>query len=249
LQNQTEYSEARGYNLGIARELGIPAAITFNQLLFWQARAKGDWFYKSYDEMIEELPLSVSTLRRAYDILREAGYIETDLRKVNGAPTMHVRICRIAIMQSVNLTETNESVNLTETNNNKTPIKNDITTTDSKQIEELYELYLNRFIIPTRLKGKFDMTTAAGAAEALTAARARYKLSPKRREAIKHRLKDAGYKLVGAAIVGFSREPWYLGENDRGWIADLQTYICRSYEIIEKGADLYEAQNKERTGR
>lgn len=246
MQNQTEYSEARGYNLGIARELGLPAAIVFNQLLFWQARAKGDWFYKSYDEMTGELPVSVSTLRRAYDILREGGYIETDLRKVNGAPTMHVRICRIAIMQSVNLTETNESVNLTETNNNKTHNKKtDDYPGQAEHIEAIYTTYLKRFIIPTRLKNKgYDMSTADGQAVALDAARTRYKLTPKRREAIKRRLKDAGYQLVGAAVMGFSREPWYLGENDRGWIADLEMYICRSYEIIEKGAELYEAQKK-----
>ncbi len=67
----------------------------------------------------------------------------------------------------------------------------------------------------------------------------RYKLTPKRAAIIDRRIKDAGYNMVCAAIVGYSKDDFYTGGGNRGWFADLE-FICRSYENVEKGAGLYE---------
>jgi hypothetical protein len=246
LENQKQYSEARGYNLGLARELGLPAAVLYNQLIFWDGRSKEEWFYKSYDELLDELPLSKSTLQRSREILEKAEYVETAVRKVNGTPKLHWRISRIATFHMVNLT-TSDMVNLTTSiNNNKEDNKTqntDLLAPDSaQQIQDAYRLYLKQFIIPTKLTDEKYSSYAPD--RLLIAAENRYKLSPKRRDAIKRRLADAGYKKLAAAIIGYSRSPWHMGDNDRHWIADLEIFICRNYENVERGADLYMQQKQ-----
>lgn len=238
-----EYSESRGYNLGIAREVGLAEAVVFNQLMFWQGvKGHGVWFYKSYAEMVQELPLSERTIRNAYDKLKRSGYIETKRQKVNGTPTLHFRICKNVRMEPAKSADTKEPANITETINNKTPIKNihSAASDDSKatalahHVHAIYELYLKCFKLPPNA----DLTDLS----LIEKAKKRYKLTPARRDAIERRLKDAGFNMLRAAIVGYSREPWYQGENDRGWTADLQKFICRSYEKVEEGANKYESQ-------
>lgn len=104
---------------------------------------------------------------------------------------------------------------------------------DTTDIREVYQLYLKCF----KLSDEDGVTT-------LEQAEKRYRLTDGRRAAIRRRLKDAGKKMLMAAIVGYSREPWYKGDNDRSWTADLEKFICRSYEKVEEGANKYEAQSK-----
>lgn len=66
-----------------------------------------------------------------------------------------------------------------------------------------------------------------------------YKLTPKRRAKINARLKDAGYKMLAQAIENTASTPFYTGDNDRGWKADLD-FITRSYEQVEKLSNLKE---------
>lgn len=69
----------------------------------------------------------------------------------------------------------------------------------------------------------------------------RYKLTKKRIAKIEARLKDAGAEMLKKAIDNASQDYFYRGENDRGWIADID-YITRSYEIVEKLANLQPAR-------
>jgi len=66
---------------------------------------------------------------------------------------------------------------------------------------------------------------------------AAYKLTPKRRAKLSARLKDAGKDMLLAAIDATANAPFYRGDNDRGWIADLD-FIVRSYEQVERLASL-----------
>ena len=59
------------------------------------------------------------------------------------------------------------------------------------------------------------------------------KLSPKRKQSIRSRIKDFGVDGCKQAIDGMMRDRFYRGENDRGWKADLD-YIFRNFEITEK---------------
>ena len=69
------------------------AALLLSQMLYWSERTKDPdgWFYKSAKEWEAELGISGYKLTRATKQLGEAG-VETTLRKVNGAPTLHYRI-------------------------------------------------------------------------------------------------------------------------------------------------------------
>ncbi len=63
-----------------------------------------------------------------------------------------------------------------------------------------------------------------------------YKLTTKRKLKIKARLKDCGFSLIESAIKNLSSSAWHRGDNDRGWVADLD-FILRSYEQVEKWAN------------
>lgn len=130
--------------------------------------------------------------------------------------------------------------------NNKTNNKDNNTTSSDEAADshtttdvlEVYRLYLTRFKVADWQEGT-RLTP-----EQLSKAERRYRLTDGRRAAIRRRLKDAGKRMLMAAIVGYSREPWYTGENDRQWTADLEKFICRSYEKVEEGANKYESQSK-----
>lgn len=127
------------------------------------------------------------------------------------------------------------------THNTKTNTKKNIDTSSAEaddshtttDVLEVYRLYLKCF----KLSDEDNVTTVEQAEK-------RYRLTDGRRAAIRRRLKDAGKKMLMAAIVGYSREPWYTGDNDRSWTADLEKFICRSYEKVEEGANKYAAQKR-----
>lgn len=67
-------------------------AAVLSQLVFWSStKAKGDWFYKSNDELAEELSLSVDQIRNSVRQIKSklGSVVSTKLKKANGVPTMH----------------------------------------------------------------------------------------------------------------------------------------------------------------
>jgi hypothetical protein len=70
-----------------------------------------------------------------------------------------------------------------------------------------------------------------------------YKLTDKRKTKLKLRLKDAGVDMLKQAITNVADEPFYNGDNERGWKADLD-FIIRSYEQVERLSQLHEKQGK-----
>lgn len=86
----------QGYNTEIAKELSLSAAVLYNQLAFWSDKGKRDdgWVYKKHSELAEELAISEKVIMLSYQKLEEAGYIETMLAKVSGAPVKHFRLRR-----------------------------------------------------------------------------------------------------------------------------------------------------------
>lgn len=73
--------------------------------------------------------------------------------------------------------------------------------------------------------------------EAFKQTSGRYKLTDKRRLKLKARLRDAGKDMLLSAIDNTAASDWHMGDNDRGWRADLD-YIIRSYEQVERLANL-----------
>lgn len=134
-----------------------------------------------------------------------------------------------------NNTSKNISFNITKNGKNPEEIEGTEEYAHAKRITYVYELYLKWFKMTDGLT--------------LDDAKARYKLTDNRRAAIVRRLKDCGFKMLCAAIVGYGREEWtHKGKGNRpDWEADLEKYICRKYEIVEDGANKYEQQQKSGT--
>ena len=60
-----------------------------------------------------------------------------------------------------------------------------------------------------------------------------YKLTRSRKQKISARLKDAGADMLMKAIKNTAGSEFHNGDNDRGWVADLD-FIIRSYEQVER---------------
>lgn len=113
-----------GFEYDLALQVGVNAAVVYNELLFWSTKKgarKDGWIYKTYEEMCDRLPLSESTIRRSYKKLAEANLITTKIMRLDGTPVLHYKLTE---SETVKLTETKETVKLTESiytvNNHKT---------------------------------------------------------------------------------------------------------------------------------
>ena len=71
----------------------IKGALLLSQIVYWSDKARHDgWFFKSYDEWFEETCLTHHEVARTVQKMKEAGYLETALKKANGTPTLHYRL-------------------------------------------------------------------------------------------------------------------------------------------------------------
>lgn len=86
---------------------------------------------------------------------------------------------------------------------------------DSSKIQKIYDIFLQKFNKSPNM----------------------FKLTPMRRAKIQARLTDAGEEMLTKAIENTANSPFHMGENDRGWKADLD-FIVRSYEQVEKLANM-----------
>ncbi|WP_145454890.1 conserved phage C-terminal domain-containing protein [Staphylococcus pettenkoferi] len=71
-----------------------PSAALLNQMIYWSDRTSREdgFFYKSYNDWYEELHLTEYQVRRATNKLKSFGFVETSLKKANGAPTLHYKV-------------------------------------------------------------------------------------------------------------------------------------------------------------
>lgn len=71
-----------------------PSAALLNQMIYWSDRSsrKDGYFYKSYNDWYEELHLTEYQVRRATKKLKSFGFVDTALKKANGAPTLHYKV-------------------------------------------------------------------------------------------------------------------------------------------------------------
>lgn len=106
-------SRSISFDKDLADKIGINAAIVYNELSFWNGRGKREdgWVYKTYREMTERLPLSQSTIQRAYKALEAQGFLETKVMKVGETPMLHYKLTKSDI---VKLTISREPVKLTK---------------------------------------------------------------------------------------------------------------------------------------
>lgn len=81
----------------------IESALFLSQLLFWSDKTTNDgWIYKSYREWKEEIHITRYALDQARKALEGFGILETQLKKVNGGPTVHYRLNIEAFVEQFN---------------------------------------------------------------------------------------------------------------------------------------------------
>jgi len=90
--------------LGLPRQFlfltgDVISALLLSQLVYWSERCTnpGGWVYKSEADWRNELNLKRRAMERARRDLKRLGLIETTLRKANGSPTTHYRVCHEAL--------------------------------------------------------------------------------------------------------------------------------------------------------
>lgn len=121
--SELQYEQTRSFNVGIAQEVSIEAALIYDDLAYAQRNFGNGWFYRSYEMLEKRFPfMKERTMRTNIKKLVDAGYIRTKIMKVDGVPTCHYQICRIL---SAKIAETMESAKFAESiyNNYKTTIK------------------------------------------------------------------------------------------------------------------------------
>jgi hypothetical protein len=72
----------------------IDCALFLSQLLYWsdKGKRKDGFIYKTYSEWEKEICLNEYKARKAANILKAKGILETKLKKANGSPTVHYRL-------------------------------------------------------------------------------------------------------------------------------------------------------------
>lgn len=176
-----DYNQTRSFNLGIARELSIEAALVFDELSFnSQTFAGGDgWFYRPYAKLMERLPIKEAALRRAVKELKDAGYVAAKVAKVDGVPMNHFRILRNLRMETAKI-EVSETAKVEVSYNDK-------------QLEE------------TTKKGAYDFLQ-----ELIAIINPKEKPTFDRERKLIGRLKDYTRDEVRAAARAFSQSQWHI---------------------------------------
>lgn len=195
----------------------------FEVLLLLADKNKAEWSGGLY-QLTGFTGVKKDALYKAVKRLENAKMIT---RRVNSKYTVY-RICKWADFQgsetsSVNAeyTESKNKVK-TEYNSNKNKelrIKNN----SNVEIQSIYDHYIEAF-----RKNKNQ-----------------YRLTNSRKSKIQARLADAGKDMLILAIDNTADSKFHMGDNDRGWRADLD-FIIRSYEQTEKLANMAEQNSKDK---
>ena len=109
-----------GYRPEVAKKLGsIEAAVLIENLIFWSKRSKSKdgWFYKDKNEIEDETLLNRYQQDKGRGILSREKWIETKIKKANGAPTLHYKV-NIQLLTGVSISngkaETSDSKSETQ---------------------------------------------------------------------------------------------------------------------------------------
>lgn len=81
----------------------LTTAILLNQIVFYsdKSKRKDGFFYKTYKEWEEEICLTERQVRYSTKKLISYGYVETALKKANGAPTVHYKLDFDKLLDSI----------------------------------------------------------------------------------------------------------------------------------------------------
>lgn len=198
-------------------------------VVYWFERMKDGYCRASNGTIAKILSSNSNSVNNSLARLRSQGHVHCEYDHNNH---------RIAILTLHHLRKGGTSNEVGGDTSNDEHIKKNIdkekyTSSEKEQASDLHRLYVLHYkTLPTleRIHHQDDDLKRQKFEQDLT----KYRLTPKRLDKIVVRLRDCGYDMCAKAIVNSAKNPWNLGENDRGWTADLIDYIFRSYEQTEK---------------
>uniref|UniRef100_A0A7C5V475 Uncharacterized protein n=1 Tax=Caldicellulosiruptor owensensis TaxID=55205 RepID=A0A7C5V475_9FIRM len=123
----------------------MTAGIALGQIVYWFLPARDGssklkifregkmWLAKSYEGLANEVKLTVKQVRRAINVLKNKGYIETKVWKFKGAPTTHIWLNIDKLLNDMKKIDTDIDVEIEHLDNIETEYK---LLQHTKQIEE-----------------------------------------------------------------------------------------------------------------
>lgn len=207
--------------------------------VYWLERLRDGRCYASNATIGKIVGASASGVNNALNRLRKQGYIECQYDDKNQ------RLGIITLVQMKRGTS-NELGGVPQTSYIGNKKESKISSETLEQVTKIYKLWCIYMIVDPELRS--DGTPDARSA-ALLAATKSFRLTPKRRDAVARRLKDAGYDQLVRAIKSISQSPFHRdGIDNRGeegtWKATLE-WLCHSYEKVEEWANKYPTNKTE----
>lgn len=207
--------------------------------IYWLERLRDGRCYASNATIGKIVGSSASGVNNSLNRLRGQGYIQCTYNDKNQ------RTGIITLVQMKRGTS-NEAGGVPEMSNIGNKKESKISSETLEQVTKIYKLWCIYMIVDPELRshGTTDSRSAA-----LAEATKRYRLTPKRRDAVARRLNDAGYEQLVRAIKSISQSPFHRdGIDNRGeegtWKATLE-WLCGSYEKVEEWANKYPTKTEE----
>lgn len=142
----------------------------------------------------------------------------------NNVDTTHVKSSSAALEQPLEYVYVNDNVDVNVDNNKDVNNKSAQTIKESNDSNELK-------FIHSEICKLFNKSES------------KYKLSDKRKQKLKLRLKDLGKEGILQACEAITRSEFHMGENQRNWIAEPY-WVLENFERAEKWAGEYQNNNK-----
>lgn len=206
--------------------------------VYWLERLRDGRCYASNATIGKIVGASGGSVANALTRLRDKGYIACNYGE-NGSRIGIVTLVHLSINPS-----SNHEGGVPQMMNIGNKKESKISSETMAEITKIYKLWCIYMIVDPELRSH---GTTDSRRDALEAATKSYRLTPKRRDAVARRLKDAGYEQLVRAIKSISQSPFHRdGIDNRGeegtWKATLD-WLCGSYEKVEEWANKYPKEN------
>ena len=218
------------YKLSEAKEYGIVGAVLLNNIRvftkFHQQRGN-EGYWHSMKDLAEMTGFSARQISQASEKLKELGVINyhAGYKPNSTIKTTYWELlnCRNVILESAKSATSESAKSATSIYKSKKlnikEIGNDTNVSDELKF------------IHSEICKLFNKSES------------KYKLSDKRKQKLKSRLKDLGKEGILQACEAITRSEFHMGENQRNWIAEPY-WVLENFERAEKWAGEYQNNNK-----
>ena len=204
-------------------------------VIFWLEKLRDGRCFASNKTIAKLTNSSSSGVNNSLNRLRKQGYIECTYDEANH----RTGIITLIQMKKGNSNEVGGVPQMSYiSNNTKKTLLSDLTNEQKDEMEKIYKLWLIYMIVDPKIRLYGEAETRR---RALLEAAKSYRFTPKRREMVARRLKDAGYEMMYRAIKNLASSPYHRdGVRYDGTVDTFRAsleFLCRSYEKTEEWAN------------